>query len=270
MTDTSVSPTAPCTEKTVDFNGHPTVLRVHGDTGGPASRPVVLHFHGGAFTSGTLDDGNPVARLLADAGALVVSIDYPLAPAHPFPAAIDVGHAALDWLQAQRGRRHAHGFPLFVSGEEAGGNLAAAVAMMARDRQPGRLNGQILFSPLLDPCMGSPSLREASIGVGGCPVACGWREYLSHPADISHPYAAPAAAVRLTGMPPALLVSFAGSPLNDDARRYAERLAQAGVAAEEATVAVDPRRIGAAWPAPLRSQLSRFIAAAANVPVTAR
>lgn len=263
-------PILPTSDSIEVFAGRPTAVRLYGPTDRKQARPLVLHFHGGTFTNGSLDDGGAVARLLAAAGAFVASIDYPLAPAHPFPEAIDIGYAALEWLKGQRGRRHATDTPLFVAGEEAGGNLAAAVAMMARDRDPETVQGQVLVAPVLDPCMASASLRDASIGVGGCPLACGWQQYLSCPADISHPYAAPAAAVRLAGMPPALLVSFIGSPLHDDARRYAARLTGAGVQADELEVAGDPRRNGGAWPDTLQWQVRQFLAAPATQAVTTR
>jgi len=268
MTDTA-TPRLPTSDKTVSLSGRDTRVRFYGDLADKGPRPVVLHFHGGWFSCGTLEEGESVARLLADAGALVASVDYPLAPGHPFPEAIDIGYAALEWLATQRGKR-AHPVPVVLAGEEAGGNLAAAVAMMARDRDPDLAAGQLLVSPLLDPCMASASVRQASIGVGGCSIACGWKEYLAQPGDIGHPYAAPAAAVRLAGMAPALLLSFTGHPLHDDARRYAARLTGAGVDVDELDVPADPRKSGAAWPEAVRARVRQFLAEHAPVAVTPR
>lgn len=247
------------TDHRVDLGGRAVTVRVYGDPQASLPQALVLHFHGGTFTNGSLDDGGSFARLLAAAGALVASVDYPLAPAHPFPEAVDMGFAALDWLRGLRGRRHGTATPVYVAGEEAGGNIAAAVALMVRDRSPGLLAGQILLAPLLDPCMGSATSRAAGVGAGNCPVGCGWREYLSRPADISHPYAAPALAVRLAGMPPALIVSFPGHPLREDAHRYAARLADADVPARELEFATDPRRNGGTWEPAALDALRQFM-----------
>lgn len=254
----------PFTDTEVDLAGHRVTVRLHGHLHATLPQPLVLHFHGGTFTNGSLDDGASVAGLLGEAGALVASIAYPLAPAHPFPEAIDAGYAALDWLRGLRGRRHGAATPVFVAGEEAGGNIAAAVALMVRDRTPGLLAGQLLIAPLLDPCMGSAASRQAGVGAGSCPVGCGWREYLSRPADISHPYAAPALAVRLAGLPRALVVSFAGHPLREDAQRYVARLTEAGVPAQALELAADPRRNGGTWDDTARTALREFIAPAAR------
>jgi acetyl esterase/lipase len=92
----------------------------------------------------------------------VVSLAYPLAPEHPFPQPIEVGYAVLQWLYKHRVKMAGKGAPLFLAGEEAGGNLAAAVAVISRDRGHPPLAGQILVSPMLDPCTGTASQREAT------------------------------------------------------------------------------------------------------------
>jgi len=193
------------------------------------TQALVLHLHGGAFTSGDLDRGECLARLLADAGAVVVSLGYPLAPAHPFPQAVEAGYAALQWLHKNRRRLAGTGAPLFLAGEEAGGNLAAALALMARDRAAPELAGVVLVAPMLDPCNATASHREAM----GAHVACkwteGWQHYLRRPMDTEHPYAVPAYAQRLAGFPPALVLAGADDPMRDEALAFAERLRQAGV-----------------------------------------
>ncbi|MDQ3272894.1 MAG: alpha/beta hydrolase, partial [Pseudomonadota bacterium] len=132
--------------------------------------PLVLHFHAGAFVAGSLSQGACVAGLLADAGAVVVSVDYPLAPAHPFPQAVETAYAALAWAWKARNKLAGRSVRLFVAGEEAGGNLAAALALVARDRDSPRLAGQLLLSPMLDACMATASLRDVHAG----PVGCTW------------------------------------------------------------------------------------------------
>lgn len=228
--------------------------------------PLVLHFHGGAFVAGTLDDGGAVAALLVAAGAAVVSLDYPLAPAHPFPAAVEAGYDALQWLARQRRRLAGAHAPLFVAGEDAGGNLAAAVAMVARDRAGPELAGQILLSPMLDPCIGTASQRDARQGPVGCRGSDGWHAYLARCDDVQHPYAVPGRSMRLAGLPPALLVTAADDPLRDETQAFHHRLNAAGVPAAlalfDATTGWPmsyPQAAGADWAEPLRARLREFL-----------
>lgn len=210
--------------------------RVYGRRGRGVSVPLVLHFHAGAFVGGDLASGALVAGLLAEAGAVVVSVEYPLAPAHPFPAAVEAGRAALDWAWRHHGRLAGSGAGLSVAGEEAGGNLAAAVALMARDGRHPPLAGQILLSPMLDACVATASLRTVQAGPVGCRWADGWHDYLSRPHDALHPYAAPGRALRLAELPPTLLVTASDDPLRDETHAYALRLRTAGVSATEAVL----------------------------------
>lgn len=189
-----------------------------------SANPLVVHFHAGAFVAGSLQAGACVPRLLVAADAVVMSLNYPLAPAHPFPQAVEAGYAALVWAAKARHKLAGTGAPVFVAGEEAGGNLAAAVALMARDRQEPELAGQILLSPMLDPCMATDSLRCADAGPVGCTWADGWRQYLGHLGDAGHPYAAPGKALRLSGLPPTLLLTAQDDPLRDETLAYADRL----------------------------------------------
>jgi acetyl esterase len=217
-----------------DTTGGPLPVRIHGRKTPGTARPLILHFHAGAFVSGTLDSGSAVPALLAEAGAVAVSLDYPLAPGHPFPQAVEAGYRALRWLQSQRQRLGGSTeAPLFVAGEEAGGNLAAAVALMARDRQGPALAGQILLSPMLDVCVATASQRRAKAGPVGCRWADGWHQYLPHAADAVHPYATPGAGMRLAGLPRTLLLTAQDDPLRDETLAYATRLREAGVQLED-------------------------------------
>ena len=221
------------TDRQLDLPGVGALnLRLYGCGTKCAGMPLLLHFHGGAFTGGSLDEGAAVAQSLAAAGAAVVSLDYPLAPARPFPAAIEAGYAALQWLQAQRKPLASARSPLFVAGEEAGGNLAAAVAMLARDRDGPDLAGAILFSPMVDMCVATASQRGARNGPVGCRWADGWRSYLARDDDAVHPYAVPGRSLRLAGLPPMLLFSAADDPLRDETQDFARRLRAGGVTAE--------------------------------------
>lgn len=227
----------------------------------------ILHLHGGAFVGGSLDSGAPVAQLLAESAAQVVSLDYPLAPANPFPQAAEAAHAALLALDRQR-RRVAPHAPLLVAGEEAGGNIAAAAALMARDRAGPLLAGQILLSPMLDACIGTASQRASRDGPLGCRCADGWRAYLPEAGDAVHPYATPADSVRLAGLPPGLLITANDDPQRDETLAFDRRLRAAGVASRAVLL---PMRTGwpcslampdnsqAAWITPLRETLRHFI-----------
>lgn len=216
--------------ESLQLPGHaPMALRLHGDKRAAAGR-VVLHLHGGAFTGGGLDSGECLAQLLADSGALVLSIAYPLAPAHPFPQALEAGYAALEWLHQQRARIAGPKAQVFVAGEEAGGNLAAAIALVARDRAAPPVAGLLLVAPMLDPCTATASQREAQGAAVQCRFAQGWSQYLRNPRDAEHPYAVPAYAQRLAGLPPTLVLAGEDDPMRDEAMAFARRLEQAGVA----------------------------------------
>ncbi|MFG1359871.1 alpha/beta hydrolase [Xanthobacter pseudotagetidis] len=216
------------TERRIATASGEVPVRVYGRPA--AGAPLVLNLHGGAFTEGSCQCGDLVARLLAAAGAVVVSAEYPLACEHPFPFALTAMAGLLAALYAQRGEIARKSSKLFVAGVEAGGNLAAGLAMMARDQQQPPLAGQILISPMLDPTLATASWRDAEIGASGCKWADGWQKYLGTADKASHPYAAPLASSRLAGLAPALIVSAEDDPLRDESVAYARALAKAGVA----------------------------------------
>lgn len=232
--------------------------------------PVVVHLHGGSFTGGSPEESAGLVDLLVEAGAQVVCVDYPHAGDHPFPAALDAAADVLRWAARRRGA----GSGLFVAGEEAGANLAAALALVARDRQGPAVAGQILLSPMLDPCLATCSARTARVGATDCRFAAGWHAYLGRPEVGAHPYAAPLYAHRLKGLPPALVVSAADDPFRDEAARYAAALSAAGVNVRSALLPaptgwpdalctaaagpLDPR-----WAQPLRAIVSAFLHAPA-------
>lgn len=254
----------------------PLAARVYGVSGShaePAS--LVLHLHGGAFVDGDLERGSTVASLLAEAGAVVVSLAYPLAPDHPFPQAAEAVHAALAWANRHRRKLAGGGAQLFVAGEEAGGNLAAAAALMARDRLGPPLAGQILLSPMLDVCVSTASWRGAQAGPVGCPWADGWRAYLPRACDAMHPYAAPGSSMRLDGLPPTLLITAQDDPLRDETRAYAQRLREVGVPVAEAVLPLatgwpksylQPASTESPWASAVREHLRRFLLERAGAP----
>ncbi|TCM49735.1 acetyl esterase/lipase [Rhizobium sp. PP-F2F-G48] len=197
-------------------------------------RPLVLYLHGGAFLeSDRPDRERTVARAIADTGAVVVEAAYGEMSDFCFPQVLDHACSALSYIDEHRkmlgGTAKSQ---LFVAGEEAGGNIAAGVALKARDRFPGRLTGQILFSPLIDPRMTSISMREAEVSLRER-WADGWRHYMRAVCGGQHPYAAPCECSRLMGVAPALLVTSEDDPLRDEVLSYAGRLRNAGVCVRE-------------------------------------
>ncbi|MBB3769619.1 acetyl esterase/lipase [Angulomicrobium tetraedrale] len=227
------------TEDKLDLDGTALPVRVYRAGAALRPTPLVLHLHGGTFTCGDLDCGAMICRTMAEAGAVVVSIDYPLAPEHPFPAALNVSFAALDLLYRQRARWAGRGARLFVAGEEAGANIATALTLMARDQHRPPIAGQILISPMLDPCLGSHSIRAAAVGEAGCKWADGWHFYLGTADKAAHPYAAPLGSRRLAGIAPALILTSDDCPMHDESVEYGQRLGSCGVPVQSHVVS-DP------------------------------
>jgi acetyl esterase/lipase len=206
-------------------------------TAGPAPSPCVLYLHGGAFTHGDLDtEHRGAARVAAEVGVVVVSVDYRLAPEHPFPAALDDCAAALVWVAGHAADLGVDRDRIAVRGASAGGGLAAAVALHARDHGGPGPCFQVLAIPELDDRLETPSMREFV----DTPLwdrsraELSWAHYLGEApggADVS-PYAAPARAADLAGLPPAYVSVCEFDPLRDEGITYAHRLVQAGVHTE--------------------------------------
>lgn len=241
--------------------------------------PLVLHLRGGAFLNLSPGAERPVAMLLAEAGAIVVSADYPAGTACPFPGAVEAMYSLLWRLHDRRAQWASRTAKLFVAGEEAGGNLAAALALMARDRLGPPLAGQILLSPMLDAGMATCSYRDAAAGPVGCKWADGWQAYLGTPDRAAHPYAAPSCGSRLHGLPPALVLTAQDDLMRDESLCYARRLQEAGTPAQARILdaggwpdaLAGPR---APWAAKVRDAFSDFFAAVmpalASAPLTIR
>lgn len=228
------------TEDRLDLDGAALPVRVYRAGTPVRPTPLVLHLHGGTFTCGDLDCSALICRTMAEAGAVVVSLDYPLAPEHPFPAALNVSFAALDLLHRQRARWAGRGARLFVAGEEAGANIATALTLMARDQHGPPIAGQILISPMLDPCLASHSVRAAAAGEVGCKWADGWHFYLGSADKAAHPYAAPLGSRRLGGVAPALILTSDDCPMHDESLQYGERLGRCGVPVQSHVVRESP------------------------------
>lgn len=193
--------------------------------------PVVLYFHGGGFVGGSLDDADVPARFIAEhCPALVLAVGYALAPARPFPAAPEDAHCAALWALRNAGHLGGDPYRLAVAGDDAGGNLAAALTLIARDRHCPRIAAQVLISPMLDPSMtrlGDCSRLNSDITAATC--AERYRQYLPEARQRLHPYASPLISVRQAGLPPALIVTAGCDVLHNEAEKYAASLIAAGV-----------------------------------------
>jgi acetyl esterase len=194
--------------------------------------PALVFFHGGGWVIGDLDSHDVVCRQLADAGALIViAIGYRLAPEHKFPAAADDAIAATRWIAANARELGIDAARLSVGGDSAGGNLAAVVALAARDGAGPDLAGQLLIYPAVDFAMthGSHSEPETSVLLTHSVIRWFRDHYLNGTADIHDWRASPARAENLAGLPQAYVLTAGADPLRDEGEEYAARLKQAGV-----------------------------------------
>jgi len=223
------------TEWTLGGSTGPVPVRIYRGAGIAKVPPVVMHLHGGTFIGGSLACGHRVASLIASAGAVVVAADYSGTTDQPFPAPLQYSFEALRAILRCCPQLAGKKSPLFVAGEEAGGNLAAGIALMARDQGLAGLKGQILLSPMLDPCMATRSFRCAD--AASRRLAAGWSHYLGSDPRACHPYAAPAYCSRLGGVAPALVITAEDDPMRDESLAYARRLRAAGVCVFEHVLA---------------------------------
>ncbi|MGJ5221836.1 alpha/beta hydrolase, partial [Bradyrhizobium oligotrophicum] len=194
--------------------------------------PALVFFHGGGWVIGNLDSHDVACRALAHEGELIViSVDYRLAPEHKFPAAVDDCVAAAQWVADHATALGIDASRLSVGGDSAGGNLAAVVALSARDGKGPKLSGQVLIYPATDFTMSHPSHSEPETSVLLTHSVIRWfrDHYLSSAADIHEWRASPAKAETLAGLPPAYVLTAGADPLRDEGDDYARRLREAGV-----------------------------------------
>ncbi|WP_233837446.1 alpha/beta hydrolase [Paraburkholderia sp. ZP32-5] len=193
--------------------------------------PVLLYFHGGGFTKGSVDQADFAARYFAEhLPALVVSVGYSLAPKFPFPAAPEDAHRAALWVQMRARAFGGNSRKIGVAGHDAGGQLANCLAFIARDRGDVQIVAQALFGPMLDPSLtrlGDEKRLGSDITAREC-AAC-YRAYLPQASQRMHPYAAPLESSRLAGLPATLIATAQNDVLHVEAEKYASSLIDAGV-----------------------------------------
>ncbi len=194
-------------------------------------RPVITYFHGGGFVIYGLDSHDHVCRRICrDNEAVVVSVDYRLAPEHKFPAAVHDCYDALLWVADNLASLNGSAEKLMVFGDSAGGNLAAVMCQLARDRPGPKLAAQVLVYPTVDARMQHPSIKENSEGYILTEDLMHWflDHYKSTDADILNPLMSPLLADDFTNLPPALVQVASLDPLRDEGIEYGQKLEAAG------------------------------------------
>lgn len=194
--------------------------------------PAVVFFHGGCWLMGDIRTHDVYCRAIANRSrAIVVSVDYRLAPEHKCPAAVEDAYAATRWVAEHADTTGADPERIAVMGDSAGGNLAAVVALVARERGGPSLAFQLLIYPITDFNFDTPSYRENATGfhLTHKDMVWSWGHYLSNELEGYQPYASPMRADDLSGLPPALILTAEYDPLRDEGEAYARKLEDAGV-----------------------------------------
>src|SRR5581483_9332416 len=218
-------------------SGNPEVkLRIYRPSDSPAAAvlPCLYWIHGGGMVMGTLDGENAnLGNIVQEVGCVAVSVEYRLAPEHPHPAPVEDCYAGLVWTAKHAGELGINASRLAIGGASAGGGLAAATALLARDRGAPPLVFQYLVYPMLDDRNLTPSSHEiTAVGIWDRATNLnGWKALLGDQAggDAVSPYAAPARAANLAGLPPAYIDVGTADLFRDEDIDYAQRLMQAGV-----------------------------------------
>lgn len=225
-------------DRTVPGPAGDVAVRVYRPAG-EAPKPVVVYLHGGGWVLGSLAVYDGTCRQLAvGIDAVVVSVDYRLAPEHRFPAALEDSLAALAWAAEHAAELGGDPDRLVIAGDSAGGNLAAVVAQVTRDSGPA-LAFQLLVYPVTDHEFSSPSMVDNAEGYFLTRYDMQWffGHYLDDPARADDPRVSPIRADDLGGLPPAFVVTAEYDPLRDQGMAYAEKLAAAGTPVEARTYA---------------------------------
>jgi acetyl esterase len=205
-------------------------VRIYSPSGKPNG--ILVYFHGGGWVVGDLDSHDYVCRALTnDAGCTVVSVDYRLAPEHKFPAGPEDCYAATQWASKNAASLGSDADHVAVGGDSAGGNLAATIALMARDRGGPRIRHQMLIYPVTDVAMDTPSQKEFladGFVLSKLDMEWFWGYYLANKKDGENPYASPSRAKDLRNLPPAHIITASHDPLRDEGEAFAELLKKAG------------------------------------------
>lgn len=208
-------------------------VRIYRPTPDNALLPVVLYFHGGGWVLGNLDTHDNICRSLAKhTPCVVIAVDYRLAPEHKYPAALEDAEASLLWMTANAQELAIDTSRIAVAGDSAGGNITAALTLLARDKGYPPLAAQALIYPVTDYYTvdhDSYTTIKEGYGLTAQDMRWFWDQYLSTPDEGEQAYAAPLRAQDLSHLPPALVLVAEYDPLRDEGQKYAQRLQGAGV-----------------------------------------
>jgi acetyl esterase len=196
------------------------------------ARSVIIYYHGGGWVLGAISQFDTLGRLLAQqAGAVVVLVDYRLAPEHRYPTAAQDAWQALNWVDEHLERIAGARLPLIVAGDSAGGNLSAVVAQRARAENGPAIALQVLVYPVTDADLDNDSYRDAGnqLLLSRESMVWFWDHYAPDPASRASPDASPLRAADLSGLPPAIVLTAEHDVLRDEGEAYAAKLARAGV-----------------------------------------
>ncbi|WP_234682090.1 alpha/beta hydrolase [Bradyrhizobium monzae] len=227
-------PVAQVEDHTIQTDAGDCPIRVYRPAPGKV-RPIIVFFHGGGFVLGDLDTHDGLARALANAtGNIVVSVNYPLAPENKYPAARNAAYAATRWIAEHATEIGGDASRLAVAGDSAGGNLAAVVALMARDAGAPKIALQLLIYPDLDFRRTNVSIREFAGKWGNISRETqGWfmNQYLNNEEEKLDPLVSPLLAPSVAGVPRAFIITAEYDALRDEGEAYGQRLQDAGVEA---------------------------------------
>lgn len=227
----AIEPVRKVIRRKIDGPGGEMPLRIYIPESAEPPYPVIMVFHGGGWTIRSYELEGPTSRGLANrVGALVISVQYRLAPETRFPGAVNDCYAATRWAVQNADEFGGDASKLAVAGTSAGGNLSAAVSLMARDRAEPSISHQALFCPVIDHNFERGSYNEFADGYGLTKVGMQWfwDNYLGPDGDGSNPYASPIQADDLTGLPDATVIIAECDVLRDEAEDYAAALKSAG------------------------------------------
>ena len=195
-------------------------------------RGVLVYYHGGGWVIGSIDESDTVARKLAERiSCAVVLVEYRLAPEHRYPTAVDDSYAALKWVGKHLRDIAGQEVPLIVAGDSAGGNLAAVMSIRARDRSGPPIALQVLIYPVTDADFDRPSYTdpENQLLLTRDAMIWFWDHYLPESSRRSEPAASPLHTEKLSGLPPAVILTAEHDVLRDEGEAYAARLQEANV-----------------------------------------
>lgn len=211
---------------TINQNGRATPLRIY-IPNDQKNLPIILFIHGGAWVGGNLDTHDNLARYLSKGvQAVVVSVGFENAPEGKFPLPLEQSYDALLWIVQHAPEFQADNTRLAIVGDSAGGNIAAGLCLLVRDRKGPKIDLQVLINPVVDLTLGGTLQRQGDEQDNERWYAT---QYVQNPQDVMNPYVSPVLAKDLTNLPPTLIILAEKDGFRKDDQRYADRLREAGI-----------------------------------------